>query len=54
VAERLALRVSGSADALFAIIELRCWSSPTTNPLEGEASDKFSAPLAYDVESLRR
>lgn len=49
-AERLAQRVSGSVEAHIAMIERRRAELADYKPLKGEASDKFSAPLSYEVE----
>ena len=50
---RLALRVSVFFDAYIAMIERWRVEFADYKILESEASDKFSAPLAYDVEPLR-
>lgn len=49
-AERMAVRVAGSVDAYIADLERTRAQLKDYKPLDGEPSDKFSAPLAYDVE----
>lgn len=49
-AERLAIRVAGSVDGYIAELARTRADLADYQPLDGEPSDKFKAPLSYDTD----
>ena len=50
-AEAMAIRLAGSVTAYLAELAQNDEAAEAYTPAAGEASEKFSAPLAYDLES---
>jgi len=50
-AEAMAIRLAGSVEAYLEDMKQAAQEAADYVPLEGEASDKFSEPLGYDLEA---